>query len=66
MKRKNIVLLSLAAVAFLVFYHFYGGSAVPTGQQPLVRLDSSNITSLRDAFNESGNSVRVLVLLSPT
>jgi len=66
MKHKKIVLLNLAAIAFLVFYYFYGGGAVPSGQQPLVRLDSSNVASLRDAFNGSTNSIRLLVLLSPT
>jgi hypothetical protein len=66
MRRKRIIFVSLAAIAFLVFYYFYGGSTVPNGQQPLVRLNSSNVGSLKDAFNESGNSVRLLVLVSPT
>jgi hypothetical protein len=66
MKSRRIIVLSLAVVALLAFYYFYGGSAVPNGQQPLVRLNSSNITSLRDTFNGSANSVRLLVLLSPT
>jgi hypothetical protein len=66
MKRKRVIVLGLAAVAFLAFYHFYGGSAVPSGQQPMVRLNTSNIASLSDAFNGSANPVRVLVLLSPT
>jgi hypothetical protein len=67
MKRKAIIFLSvLAAVAFLVFYYFIWGSTVPNGQQPLVRLNSSNIGSLKDAFNGSENSVRFVVMLSPT
>jgi len=67
MKRKGIiVLLVLAAIAFLVFYYFYLGSAVPNGQQALVRLNSSNVASLKDAFNGSANSVRLVVMLSPT
>jgi len=69
MKRKRIILISVAVViaaALLVGYYFYLGSTVPSGQQPLVRLNSSNIGSLKNAFNESANSVRVIVMLSPT
>ena len=66
MKRKRIVVFGLAAVVLLAYYYFYGGSAVPSGQAPLVRLNSSNVASLRDEFNGSANSVRLLVLLSPT
>jgi hypothetical protein len=67
MKRKGVILGSvLAAIAFLAFYYFYWGSTVPNGQQPLVRLNVSNIGSLKNAFNESANSVRVIVMLSPT
>jgi hypothetical protein len=42
------------------------GSTVPSGQQPLVHLNSTNVTSLKDTFNSSTNSVRVIVMLSPT
>jgi hypothetical protein len=66
MKRKRMIVLGLAAVAFLAFYYFYGGSAVPSGQQPMVRLNASNVATLSDTFNGSTNSIRVLVLLSPT
>jgi hypothetical protein len=67
MKRKSIVVaFVLTAIAFLVLYYFLLGSTVPNGQQPLVSLNSSNIGSLKDAFNGSANSVRLLVMLSPT
>jgi hypothetical protein len=67
MKRKGIILVSvLAAIAFLVFYYFYWGSTVPNGQQPLVRLNSANVATLKDVFNGSANSVRLVVMLSPT
>ena len=66
MKRKRIVIIGLVAVVLLAFYYFYGGSTVPSGQPALVRLNSSNIAALGDEFNRSANSVRVLVLLSPT
>ena len=69
MKRRHIVLSVLAAAGFLIFYvlyYLYGGSTAPKGQQPLVSLNGSNLSSLKDAFNGSTDSVRVLVMLSPT
>ncbi len=67
MKRKGMVAASLAVtiVVLLVFYFFWG-SSVPNGQQPLVRLNSSNVASIKEAFNASANDVRVIVMLSPT
>jgi len=69
MKRRHIFFSVLAVATFLILYavyYLYGGSSVPEGQQPLLGLNSSNIFSLKDAFNGSANSVRVLVMLSPT
>jgi hypothetical protein len=68
MKRRPIIYGSavVIAVALLLVYYFYLGSSAPAGQQPLVRLDSSNIESLKQSFNESKDSVRVMVMLSPT
>src|SRR5581483_8001576 len=67
MKRKGIIIGGvLAAIVLVAFYDFYWGSTVPNGQQPLVRLTGSNISSLKDAFNGSANSVRLVVMLSPT
>ena len=69
MKRKSIIYGSIAivvAILLLIVYYFYLGSTAPVGQQPLVRLDNSNIDSLKKSFNESADSVRVLVMLSPT
>lgn len=67
MKRKGIIIGSvLAVILFALFYYFYLGSTVPNGQQPLVYLNNANVISLKDAFNNSANSVRVIVMLSPT
>jgi hypothetical protein len=68
-KRKPIIYGIVAvviAVALLLVYYFYLGSSVPAGQQPLVRLDTSNIESLKQSFNDSKDSIRVMVMLSPT
>ena len=57
---------TVIAAALLAVYYFYLGSTLPNGQQPLVRLNSTNIGTLKNAFNESSDSVRVIVMLSPT
>jgi hypothetical protein len=69
MKRKGAIygLVGVViAVGLFVVYYLYLGSTAPTGQQPMVRLDNSNIDSLRKSFNESADSVRVILMLSPT
>ena len=69
MKRKRIIYGSIAivvAVVLLIVTYLYLGSTAPAGQKPLVRLDDSNIDSLKKSFNESADSVRVIVMLSPT
>ena len=67
--KRRIIIIVVAVVAVglgLLFYHLYGGSTPPPGQQPLVRLNGANLPALKEAFNSSASSVRVLVLLSPT
>jgi hypothetical protein len=67
MKRKGMISVSLAiAILLLLVFYFFWGSSVPSGQQPLVRLNGTNMASLRDAFNSSANDVRLIVMLSPT
>jgi len=68
MKLKVIpIAFVLAATGLLIFYYYYyAGSTVPNGQQPLVRLNSSNVAQLKERFNGAANSVRVVVMLSPT
>jgi hypothetical protein len=66
-KRRLIIILAIVAIGLgLLAYYLYAGSSVPNGQQPLVRLTDANISSLKDSFNTSANSVRVIVMLSPT
>jgi len=67
MKQPLIIVLAFVALGLgLLAYYLYGGSDVPKVQPPLVRLTDSNLVSLKDAFNSSANSVRVIVMLSPT
>jgi len=67
MKKRLSVLGLMAIVGLLTLgWHFYGGTRVPTGQQPLLFLTSSNFDQLRTAFNASSGDVRIVLLLSPT
>jgi hypothetical protein len=67
MRKLLVIILAIAAIGLGVLaYYLYGGSDVPNGQQPLVRLTESNLSLLKDSFNGSANSVRVIVMLSPT
>ena len=69
MRSKPVIygfMVVVGAIVLFVVYYLYLGSTVPTGQQPLVRLDNSSIESLKKSFNDSADSVRVMVMLSPT
>jgi hypothetical protein len=66
MSRKKVIILAMAVLVGAFLLYLYRGSATPQGQPPLVRLNAANVASLKDAFNASANSVRVLVLVSPT
>ena len=69
MKAKKIIYIALVpvlALALFAIFYLYVGSSVPAGQQPLVHLHPSNLDSLKKSFNESADSVRVMVMLSPT
>ena len=66
MKRLSVG-LGLAAVAvFGGLFFLYGGHQAPSGQAPLADLNAASLGELKNEFNSSQASVRVLVLLSPT
>jgi hypothetical protein len=62
----KVIGVCLAAIIAAICYYLYAGSAVPAAQPPLARLDTSNFSELRSAFNEAKDSVRIVTLLSPT
>ena len=69
MKRKHVIyglVAVVSAIVLFVVYYLYLGSTAPTGQRSLVRLDNSNMDSLKKSFNDAGDYVRVIVMLSPT
>jgi hypothetical protein len=69
MKRKHLIyglVVVVVAIVLFIVYYLYLGSSAPSGQQPLVRLNNTNIDSLKKSFNDSADSIRVMVMLSPT
>jgi hypothetical protein len=64
--RKWILWGAVIVVLLGVAYYFYGGGTTPKGQPPLASLNSSNMSQLKEAFNNSASSIRLLVMLSPT
>jgi len=67
MTRKIIVLSALVVALIGLLYYAYGGrSQTPAGQAPLAKLSADNFPTLRKEFNDARESVRVILLLSPT
>jgi hypothetical protein len=64
--RSSVVILVVGIAAALVGQQQFGTHHVPAGQPPLVHLDAGSLETLRDDFNAAQDSVRVIVLLSPT
>ena len=59
-----VLLASAAAAAML--YLGVAQSATPSGQPPLSRLKSGDLSPLRETFNAAADRSRLLVMLSPT
>ena len=66
MKRRSISLGLSALAIFVGLFYFYGGHQTPRGQAALADVNAANLVELKNEFNGSKSSVRMLVLLSPT
>jgi len=65
--RSRSVGLGLTALAIVAgLFSLYGGHQTPSGQPPLADLNAANLGELKNEFNGSQTSVRMLVPLSPT
>ena len=63
MIRRHAILVGAALL--------YAGCAsrpahAPEGQPPLATIASGDVAAFRKAFNDAGDTLRVIVLLSPT
>jgi hypothetical protein len=66
MNRRSISLGLPALAVFVGLFYFYGGHQTPRDQAALADLNAANLGELKNEFNGSKSSVRMLVLLSPT
>jgi hypothetical protein len=64
MKKRLALGLAAAVIAFLVVKAFQ--HKTPKGQPPLSDLTQGNFHDFESTFDSSNDSVRLLVLLSPT
>jgi hypothetical protein len=65
-KRSWIVVALLVTAVAVLGQRQFGTHHAPKGQPALVHLDTHSLEILRGAFNAAQNSVRLIVLLSPT
>ena len=61
-----IALLVVVIAVALFGQRQFGTHVAPKGQPALVRLDAASLETLRTDFNAVRESVRLIVLLSPT
>ena len=67
MKLSRLIIAGIGGLALAaLLYYFYGGSAAPSGQPPLVSLEAGNLDPLGKEFNSARGMVRIIALLSPT
>jgi hypothetical protein len=67
-RRRGLFLIGLGILMGIsaVLYLRYGPRQTPPGQPPFVRLNSGDFHLLIERFNSSADSLRVLVMFSPT
>lgn len=64
MRNRFALALAAAAIAFFAVKAFQHNT--PQGQAPLANLTQDTFHSFESTFNSSNDSIRLLVLLSPT
>jgi hypothetical protein len=67
MKKSLVILIAVVgAVVALARWDAQRPRQTPPGQRPLESLNSQNLPDFSNAFNGSRESVRLVLLLSPT
>jgi hypothetical protein len=67
MTRRSLLLMALmVALLAAIAYDRLTPGPTPEGQPPLVTIDPAALEQLRADFNAAAESVRIIVLLSPT
>jgi hypothetical protein len=66
MKRTWVIVFAVLAMIVLGGVYFTRTGHAPVGQPALVEMNSSALAALQAEFNRASDSVRVILLLSPT
>jgi hypothetical protein len=66
LKRSSVVALIVVIAAAVLGVRQFGTHHAPAGQPPLVHLNAGAFETLRTDFNGGQDSIRLIVLLSPT
>lgn len=66
MKKKLIIPGMVAGALILAALYLWGPGTVPAGQKPLAALSSTNVSAFETAFNGDADSLRLVLMLSPT
>ena len=63
-RRVGLVVVIVALLALA--WYAWGPAHTPHGQPPLTSLNSDNLSSFKESFNQASDRIRVVLLLSPT
>jgi hypothetical protein len=66
MNRKQTLALIVTFALVAITYYLWGSNHTPSGQPPLVSLNQENISQFQQRFNAEGDSMRLVLLVSPT
>jgi hypothetical protein len=66
MRRRPVLVVLLVAIGAAFVWYLRAERRVPAGQTPLTMLRDTSLETLRADFNAHADSVRIVVLLSPT
>jgi hypothetical protein len=65
-KPKQAVLLLLIVLGFVAYRYLWGHYRTPSGQPPLASLTANNLNQFKEAFNDTADRTRLVLLVSPT
>ena len=61
-----VVLVTVVVIVLLGRIYFTRPGQAPSDQPPLVEIKGQGLAALEEEFNRASNSLRVILLLSPT
>jgi hypothetical protein len=65
-KTKHSVLLLFIVLGFVAYWYLRGRYRTPSGQAPLTSLTANNLNQFKEAFNDTADLTRLVLLVSRT